>query len=445
MNPDRSLRTYGRRAVAMSGKVIRYGGAAVGPIGVAGSQFLLSVQLLHVLRPAEFGTFSFLLVASQLSTGIWSALFVAPMPILMTTGTPVEKDRRRRSLMAANLTGAMLAAPVFLALAVLLHAPLTTGLLFGGFAAFNLIRWFGRAHAYTEGRPWRTMASDLVFAGTMLIGIGVGALYPGNALILPFATLFAAAVLGVVAFGRRFLKPQFTGFAARDLAGYSEVWRRHSGWSLTGVLTTEATGNAHAYIVTLLAGANAFAPLAAAALLMRPVSVAANALTDFERPQLARLLADGRRSDADRAVGFFRLMLILAWLGTVTFALVLMWLAPDILFPPDYARQQLLIGIGLWLAVALVRLMPNPDSVMLQAAGQFRSLASASVVSCGVSIVGVTALLLTAGPVWSILGVLAGEMVFALCVWIEKARWTSAGSHPVAAAGADGAGIVGDV
>jgi hypothetical protein len=48
-----------------------------------------------------------------------------------------------------------------------------------------------------------------------------------------------------------------------------------------------------------------------------------------------------------------------------------------------------------------------------------------------VSLVAVTGLLLAAGPVWSILGVLAGEIVFAGWIWRQKARWKAAGEHVI--------------
>lgn len=425
MNPRSSSGVHRNRVAAFGSKALRYGMAGIGPIAVAGSQFLLSVQLLHSLGADAFGLFSFLLVTSQLSTGIWAALFAAPMPLLLSTSDPSQRLAHRRALMAANLAGVVIAVPAFASLALVLHAPLAVSLLFGAFAAANLLRWFGRAYAYVNGHQWRTMTSDIVFSVTLMIGIAIGVLRPADTLLAPYATLLLGAVVGLAPFGRQFLKQQFAELSARDLGGYGEVWRKHSSWSLTGVLTTEATGNAHAYIVTLLSGANAFAPLAASALMMRPVSVASNALTDFERPQMARLLAEGRTSDADRSVTFFRVILLLAWVGTVALALALMRFAPGVLFPPQYDPRQLLIGTCLWLGVALVRLVRTPESVLLQAAGQFRPLASASLISCGVSVIGVTALLFTAGPVWSILGVLAGEVVFAILTLRERKRWAN--------------------
>jgi hypothetical protein len=241
-------------------KTLRYGLAAVGPIGVAGSQFVLSVQLLHLLSVNDFGIFSFLLVASQFSTGVWSALLCAPMPILLASGDGAAQVAMRRSLMSANLIFCLLAFGAFAGLALALKAPLNIALMFGGYGAALLMRWFARAYAYAIGKPWRTMISDIIYSLVLLALVGFMLMAHTKSLLLPYAGLLVSALLGLAPFGLTFIRQQFLEVSARALAGYADIWRAHSGWSLVGVLTTEATANAHAYIVTLISGATAFAP-----------------------------------------------------------------------------------------------------------------------------------------------------------------------------------------
>ena len=59
---------------------------------------------------------------------------------------------------------------------------------------------------------------------------------------------------------------------------YAPIFRDLTRWSLLGVVFTEVTVNAHAYLVTFIAGPGAFALLALGMLLMRP------ALAGAERP-----------------------------------------------------------------------------------------------------------------------------------------------------------------
>ncbi|SFJ40322.1 hypothetical protein [Caulobacter sp. UNC279MFTsu5.1] len=417
----------------MVARTVRYGLASVGPVGSAGAQFVLSVQLLHVLDPGAFGAFSFLLVASQFSLGLWSALFCAPMPILLS-GDEARDGPMRRCLMSTNLWLAIFAFAVFAVLGVLLHADPAASLLFAAYAMAMLLRWFARAYAYATGRPWRTMTSDIIYTIVLLAGVGLVAVTHASSAAPAYASLLTGAALSLAPFGPRYLKQQFGEVSLKASAAYARVWREHSGWSLTGVLTTEATANAHAYIVTLISGATAFAPLAASALLMRPISVVTNALTEFERPQMARQLAQDHGREALATMRFFRIMLIVAWTATVVAALALMRYGPGLLFPTRYDRSYLMIGTLLWLAIAGVRTVRTAESVLLQAAGQFRPLAHASMISCGVSLIGVLALLLLGGPLYSLVGVLLGEAVFALWIWRETARWRSGTEQTVAPA-----------
>lgn len=417
----------------MAAKTVRYGLASIGPVGSAGAQFVVSVQLLHVLDPGAFGTFSFLLVASQFSLGLWSALFCAPMPILLT-GDETRDGPMRRCLMSTNLSLAIVALAIFAALGVILRADPIASLLFAAYAMAMLLRWFARAYAYATGRPWRTMASDILYTLVLLGGVGLVAATRATSAAPAYASLLAGAALSLAPFGPRYLKQQFGEFSLGALASYARVWREHSGWSLTGVLTTEATANAHAYIVTLISGATAFAPLAASALLMRPIGVVTNALTEFERPQMARQLARDHGREALAIMRFFRIMLIAAWAVTVVAALALMRYGPTLLFPKSYDRSYLMIGTLLWLAIAGVRTARTAESVLLQAAGQFKPLAHASMISCGVSLVGVLALLVLGGPLYSLGGVLLGEAVFALWIWRETARWRSGTERAIALA-----------
>jgi hypothetical protein len=64
-----------------------------------------------------------------------------------------------------------------------------------------------------------------------------------------------------------------------------------------------------------------------------------------------------------------------------------------------------------------------PESCFLRAGGRFRPLAFASASSSVVSVVGVSVLLVTGGPLWSIVGILLGEAVFAAWVWRQRGAW----------------------
>jgi hypothetical protein len=406
-------------------RIVRYALATIGPVGAAGTQFALSLQLLHLLSPASFGSFSFLLVISQFSTGLWSALFCAPLPIVMAQD---EKSGQGlvSSLFAVNLVLSVLAFGTFLILGVSLKVPVAAAALFAGYAAVALLRWVARAHAYAVGAGRRTVASDLVYSAGLLIGIGLVSILGAYSPDLPYGALLISAAMSLLPFGRQYFLTQFVRIRLYHLPRYAHVWRQHSRWSLVGVITTEATVNAHAYIVTLISGPLAFAPIAASALIIRPISVVINALTEFERPQMARQIARRDIASVQRSAGTFLLVLVLTWAMTVAAAVLLMAYDPGAIFPSHYSQASLALGMTLWLAVILMRILRTPDSVLLQAAGMFRWLAHASIISSVVSVAAVTMLLVLGGPLWSLGGVLLGEAIFAAWTWYQARRWRAA-------------------
>lgn len=404
-------------------KATRYLMAFVGPIGSAAAQFALSLSLLRLLAPAEFGKFAFLLVFANFSTGIWSALFCAPLPILLHEGDAAAREGVLRTLFSTNLLVAFAAGVIFAGMGTALGVPPLATLLFATFGAVALLRWFARAYAYATNAPVRTMVSDFIYSGILLAAVAAMLLAHLSSLDFAYGALVVSAATALLPFGLPYLLAQFGRFTPSAVPGYSMMWRRFSGWSLLGVLTTEATANSHAYFVTALLGPAAFAPIAASALAMRPMSVAINALTEFERAQMARHIAEGRLDETGSSITHFRWALAAAWVGTVALVVTVGILAPRAIIPARYDLRFVGIGMALWMVVAAVRMARTPESALLQGAGAFRPLAIASVISAGVSIVAVAVLLLLGGPLWSIVGIMGGELMYAAWIWRQARRW----------------------
>lgn len=405
-------------------RLFRYGLAVAGPVASAGSQFLLSLVFLRLLSPHLFGSLSFLLVASVLSWSLWSALFCAPLPPLLHRTQPGEAQKALIDcLFSANLLLAMVATIPFFLIATAVSLPLFPALLYAAYGMIALLRWFARAYTYATGGQIRSVLSDMAYSIVLLCGIGVAWLVPHQALAIAYATLALSAFIGLLPFGTDYLRQQFVHFRPSALARYGRIWRDYSGWSLVGVLTTEMTANSHAYLVTGLFGPAAFAPIAASALMIRPINVAMNALSDFERAQMARHIGEGRPETAARSVHLFRLVLGLVWGATLVLVLALLHYAPRLIFPPIYPLSFLMAGAALWMGVSAIRLCRTPESALLQAAGHFRPLALASVISAGVSVPAVLIALYLGGTLWSIAGIGVGEFIYALWIFQQARRW----------------------
>ena len=84
-------------------RLSRYALATIGPVGSAGAQFALSLVMLQRLDLGAFGAFSLLLVACQFSWGIWSALFCAPLPVLLAQAPADDRHGIRLTLLSTSL------------------------------------------------------------------------------------------------------------------------------------------------------------------------------------------------------------------------------------------------------------------------------------------------------------------------------------------------------
>lgn len=401
----------------------RYAMASVGPIGAAAAQFLLSLLLLQRLSPEAFGGFSFLLIAIQLLSSIWSALFNAPLLVLTVRETGANgSSPATRAIFATNLLGAALAGALLTLIAISMGLAVPAASIMGVYAMVALLRSLGRAHAYAIERPWRAMRSDVTYSVTLLLTTALIFWLGSASVMLASLALLVAAMIGLLPLGRAYAEAQFGRIGARDLSGYLPVWREHSGWSLTGVLTTEATGNAHSYLVTLLVGPAAFAPIAATALLIRPIMVATNALMEYERAQMARMVVAKDRRRAQSSMRLLRAVLLLICIATAVIAAALLLWKPTLIYPSRYPMDLLVIGTTCWIAVATVRAIRVPDSALLQAAGQFRRLAYASMFASVISVILVVACLSSVQPIWSIASMGIGELAMTIWLWVAARR-----------------------
>lgn len=403
--------------------MVRYALAAIGPTGAAAAQFLLSLALLHALPTRDFGVFSFLLVTSILATSLWSALFCAPLLVALTGERHRGGEGAAHAIFATSGVMTLAFLAMFLAIAIALRLGGGVAAAFAVYAALGLVRSLGRAHAYAENRPLATTTSDMVYTISLLAMIGLLVAAEMVTMRNAFLIMLAATVAGLIAFGPHFLKRQLAGVTLARLRGYRSVWRAHSGWSLAGVVSTETVVNCHAYLVTIFAGPGAYAPIAATQLLLRPVTIATNALAEYERSHMAREVASGNLGAAERSVWTFRRVITLICIANAALcAAVLIW-APRLLFPDHYAFPLLVIGVVSWQLVGLVRAIRAPESALLQAVGEFRALAMASIYAAFFSVATVAVILWMGLPMWSIAGVLSGELVFLFWLWKAARKW----------------------
>lgn len=404
----------------------RFGLASLSSAIVSVSHLLIQLFSIHHLETAAIGTLAFLLVIIQFGYGLSNALVSTPYTIMVNQGD----DADARSFDFFFPVNLMLAASQGLICAAIAWATASpsAALLFGLAGMLSLIRWFGRSNAYAHHTPARAARSDLAYAGTILAGLLI-AMRTGADMSAIGGMLVAASLIGLLPFGLAYLRRHFAMAPGRALGAYRPVWKEQSAWTLVGVLSTEATSNSHSYIVTLLAGPTAFAPIAVGMLFFRPVNVCITALTQLERPRLTRAVARGDHGAAIRSERVFMAALVLLWLATCAVAAIALYAFPGLILKPTLDHRLVMIAVGLCALLSLVQCVQTPMSVMTQARKAFRPLAAQSMRSCGVGLIAVTLIVLGTAPVFSIGGVVLSQLVMTFGIWRLDRRWRR---HPEA-------------
>lgn len=400
----------------------RYALSALGPVCISGAHFLAALLVLHTLSPVHFGFFSFVMTVVPFGISAASALIGAPTTIGIRNRGHVD-EAELATFQKANLLLAALAFAGVLALLLASGLGLSASILFGLYGATMSLRWLGRVYAYATHAPGRAAASDALYG--LLLVCGLVALHFLDRLTLAHAAmvLFMAAAASLLFFDRSYLRKQFAPSSAGRLAAYAPVWRDLTRWSLLGVAATEVTINAHAYFVTFFAGPGAFAILALGSLLMRPVAVVLSSLPDMERPVMARAIGEGNLGRAFRAVNEFRTAAAAILLVTILAAGALLLWFPNIVLKQGYDLHSAVIIVAIWAVIMTIRALRTPEAVFLQAAGEFQPLANIGIRASVVSLAATLALLFMFGPIASLLGIVAGEIVLTGGIFVQLHHW----------------------
>jgi putative peptidoglycan lipid II flippase len=401
--------------------VYRYGLTSLGPVAVSGAHFVASLLFLRLLPPADFGHFSFLMIVVPFCLSAAGAMLGAPAA--MTRGKdPATAEAELKTLLNMSLAVSVLAFAVVAVMMASTNAKPAAALVFGLYAAVFTARSFARSYANVMGAIERAAGSDIVYS-VVLIG-GLAGLAAAGRFTLTNAAigLVLAGLVALPVFGRDYAKRLARALSRPKIAAYRPMWRDVTRWSLLGVVLTELASNCHAYLVTFHSGPGAFGLLALGALFMRPASLVLGALPDIDQPVMARKIGAGDLRGAFGVVNEFRTAAGAVLAGTVLLALVLVVWFPNLLLK-HYQVDDVLIVLAFWTAITALRVVRTPEAVFVMATGGYSKLAWISGASSVVALVLTLVLLVTVGPLWSLGGVLAGEVVMVAMLFPLTNQW----------------------
>lgn len=408
------------KLAALLAQIRRRGLSALGPVSVSAAHFFVSLVLLHFLPTAEFGEYSFIIVVSALGLGFMNALLGAPISSMATAGKGYESlpTYFKTSAALSVCVAAAAAATMFLS-----KTPADAAGTLGVYAGLMSFRSFSRTYTYANRGVARVVSSDLTYSATLVTAL-LGLLLLHRLEIFTVALAMAvAAFAALFPFGFAFFRAVFAGILTGSVRAYRRIWQEMTRWSLLGVISTEITINAHAYLVTFIAGSKSFAILAVGSLFLRPFSLTATALPDQERPIMSRSIAAGDIRHALKVSREFVLVIAGIWLANVALAAAILYERPDFVTRKGFAMEDVVAVVALWAVITAVRGLRAGDAVLLQASRQFKPLADAGVKSSVVALVGTLALLLIGGPVFSLGGILLGDIAMWVVIRRGVAEW----------------------
>jgi O-antigen/teichoic acid export membrane protein len=408
------------RLAALGRLMLRYGASAAGPVAISGAHFLASFVFLRNLSAVSFGLFSFVIVAASFCMSMSGALVALPVTNALARGEDAGASLKFNWVMCAGFA-------LLLGLALgTSHAAAGDAVRLGLFAGLFAFRWVARCLAYVHRRMASAIASDIAYSIIVMAGLGLMVMTRTISFTGGSWTLLLAALLSLAPFGRRFALEQIAAWKQARLKDYGAVFRDLTRWSLSGVVLTEMAVNAHAYLVTFIAGPGAFALLALGMLLMRPAALVQSALPDMERPAMARAIAASDRMALTRTLRDFSFGLGTAWTATILLAAAILVWFPELVLKKGYDLHDVMLVAGISAAIMLLRSLRTPPSILLQAGGAFKPLARIAAEAALVSLGATLILLYVFGTVASLGGILLGDIVILARTKSLARRWRRA-------------------
>lgn len=399
----------------MATLVSRYSGL-IGAFAFSGSNFLLAFALMRWASPQDFGIYALLQVMLQFGISLSNALFCSPVVVVMAGGVDRES---LRSFLKANVlfstSGAIVVATAVLALSKDQGLAVAAGAL----CFLSWLRWFLRSAELALCNFGAPAKADIAYA--LVVGLPAIWLLMKGAQDAELAVWLqtGGCVAAFLTLGRATLG-EIVRLARAPLDPFLCSLRRHGRWAILGVITTEATANAHAWIAGFFLGPAVFAPIAAMALFFRPVLILTQSLTQYERPKMAKAIRSGKTDELMlHRLTFTRLSLACLVANGLVVAGILIWM-PELIGNGQYPAVELWWLAGVILLTYLARVMRGAESAELQAGGNFRPLALVTVYTAPVAILGVALATLVDARISALLlsGVLVAEIM--TCALIRR-------------------------
>ncbi len=393
-------------------------GNLAGPIVFAFSGFLAALVVQRTCSTHEFGIFAFIQVI--LATGMALTNGLISVPAL----AEVARNRDRMSVAKVFLPvgvlycliGALLTLPVAIFAGASPEIAVTSVIL----AFVTWTRYLYRALALMLLERKGATRSDVLYGIAYSLCLGVCYWLGSVTLISVLILQILSSLVAVITVAR-----PVGGITASRLSAFNEYalsFRAVGFGAAIVAVCGQVSSSAHAYITTLWLSPSAFAPLALATLVYRPLGVVLTGIMQFESPRLANLFSsdDEQRNDhgVKKVLNEIYSILSISWVANSIIAGCVAVYATSILGNRQYSIPDVRVALVLVGVLVLLRAAREPQTALLGVAGASNQLARISIV-CSVvtlSIVAGFAWLFSASPALTLVGPVIGEAINLMAV-----------------------------
>lgn len=377
-------------------------------------QFLLSLYMIKLWTPEEFGLFSIIFALGLILVGVQNAMFNTPYSVLIAAHKSTDNWAKLETtlsffnaLFIALVTFVTMISVYFFNL---LNLYLVISITF--YFLFLLLKEFYKNIAIVNNLiQWVTIV-ELCSVFAMLIVVFIYVSTGDNItlnlneilFILGFSNLGVVILLSIK-LKINLRKTKFKSY----LDTYKEFVWKDSRWSFVGMITTELQNRGYIFIVSILLGATSVGIIQAARVFFGPLNLLTGAWGRVVRPQLA-LLYQANEYCKMKNVLFYSLSGFV--LFNVCFNLFLWWFWPHLktdMFNQNYENIGYIVAC--WSIATLLLHIRNVFSITGQAIFQFRSLAFSTVIGAIITLILTTVFSLKGMPDSVIVAIIVGEVL----------------------------------
>jgi O-antigen/teichoic acid export membrane protein len=391
---------------------------------LSGLNFVLGLILIRLASKESYGVYSQLYVAGIFASTVIEALITGPLTTIAPTKSDAQRARLTTLLLRfqwqlsiglALLFGVVSSAVAYYA-GIDAH-PLWLGLAFALYIFANAQREYHRSISFIEARPRRVLLTDVTYALSVALGIGILLLFGYLTVPAILLVMGLANIIGMWRSTEHHAPTVATGHDSERIdyrAAVSMVMQR-GRWALPGALVAWATNYSYLYLAAAALGVAASADLNASRLLLMPISLSVLAWSRVARPMVSRLFAARDWKHLDRlawaSVAGIEL-LTLAYV--VVLWLMLPWLQTHVLGSKYHGLEPMVLAWGGYFAINAARWI---GSSWLTSNDQYKLLLLSGI-ACLLIMLAATAIFIPLYGTWgAILALIVVEAFDLVLIW----------------------------